>query len=136
MKKIVITNPIPNADEMAKRLGIPEHRVAMIREIMNKPKSRTNLSDEELARIHAAGTTDEYKVTVVMKGARYAVFRWPGGYWWDNGGKHYGGTIYCLALQGHRKFQGGMCDGVLKEWEGRVSKKVLREALEIAEASL
>lgn len=136
MKQIVVKNPVPTADEMAKRLGVPEHRVAMIREIMNKPMPRTGISDEELARIHAAGTTDEHKVKVVMKGTRYAVFHWPGGYWSDNGGRHYGQATYCLALQGHRRFQSGMCDGILKEWEGRVSKKVLADALKEAESSL
>ena len=135
MKKLVINNPVPTAEELAAKLGLPEHRVATIREIMSKPKRRTNLSDEELARTHAWGTTQESKVTVVMKGARYAVFRWPGEYWSDNGGRHYGQACYCLALQGERRFQSGMCDGVLKEWEGRVSKKVLAQALKDAEES-
>ena len=96
-------------------------------------RSGAQMTDQELARIHASGTTDESKVTVVMKGTRYAVFRWPGGYWWDNGGKHYGSTTYCLAVMGKRRFSH---DGVvIKEWEGRVSKKVLAQALKDAEES-
>ena len=68
-----------------------------------------------------------------MQGERYAIFRWPGGYWYDNGGPHYGRVTYCLAVKGKRRF--GHDNPVVKEWDGRVSKKLLRAALDEAERS-
>jgi hypothetical protein len=91
-------------------------------------------TDQELADIHAEGTTDYGKVRMIMQGERYAIFRWPGGYWWDNGGKHYGSVNYCLALKGERRFGFRRANTVTKEWEGRVSKRELRKALDEAEA--
>jgi hypothetical protein len=92
------------------------------------------MTDQELADIHSQGTTDFGKVRLVMQGDRYAIFRWPGGPWWDNGGRHYGQVSYCLALKG------APCHGrdrrpVLKEWWGRVPKKELQKALAEAEVS-
>jgi hypothetical protein len=40
-RSVIITTPIPTADEMAKRLGMGKKRVAEIREIMRKAPSRS-----------------------------------------------------------------------------------------------
>ena len=90
------------------------------------------MTDKKLAAIHAYGTTQASKVTVKMKSEHYAIFHWPGSYWSDNGGRHYGQATYCLQLKGVRHFGSG--PRPLQEWEGRVSKKVLVKALEDAEA--
>ena len=89
------------------------------------------MNDKELADIHSAGTTEKGKVTVTMQSEHYAIFHWPGGYWSDIGGRHYGQSCYCLALKGTRRF--GSSSHVLREWHGRVSKKLLAAALKEAE---
>ena len=39
-RSVIITTPIPTADEMAKRLGMGKKRVAMIREIVHKNSAK------------------------------------------------------------------------------------------------
>jgi hypothetical protein len=39
-RSVVITTPIPTADEMAKRLGMGKKRVATIREIVHKNSAK------------------------------------------------------------------------------------------------
>ena len=92
----------------------------------------TEMTDKELAAIHAYGTTHAHTVTVKMKSEHYAIFHWPGSYWSDNGGRHYGQATYVLQLKGDRHYGSG--SRPVQEWEGRVSKKLLAEALALAEA--
>jgi hypothetical protein len=39
-RSVIITTPIPTADEIAKRLGMGKKRVAMIREIVRKNSAK------------------------------------------------------------------------------------------------
>lgn len=43
------------------------------------------------------GLASARHIRILLEGQRYAVVQDPGTYWFDNGGKHYGGTEYWLV---------------------------------------
>ncbi len=92
------------------------------------------MTDTELIDAFARGTTDHHITSVVMKSKRFVIFRIPGHTYWADmmNPSAYARSQYILMRQGEWILRYTF----RKEWEGRVSKKVLAQALEEAENSL
>jgi hypothetical protein len=89
------------------------------------------LTDQELIDAFSRGTTDHHHTTLVMRGKRFAIFHIPGRkYFSGRGSQAYARSQNVLIEQGKFCMRGPL----LKEWEGRVSKKELRKALDEAES--
>ncbi len=92
------------------------------------------MTDIELIDAFASGTTERHITSVVMKGEHFVVFKIPGHTYWASvmEPSAYVRSRCVLVPQG----QWMLRTTFKKEWEGRVSKKVLAQALEEAENSL
>lgn len=130
MKPYIVKGPVPTAEEMGKRLGMSKARVRRIRVIMEqKPKT-----DQELIDAFSRGTTEHRITSVVMRSDHFVIFRIPGHKYWSSlmEPSAYARSQHILMRQGEWMFR----YTYKKEWEGRVSKRVLAEALKEAENSL
>jgi hypothetical protein len=85
-------------------------------------------TDQELIDAFARGTTDHGITKVVMRGEHFVIFRIPGHTYWSSVMKPsaYARSTHVLIRQGEWWMRGK----IIKEWEGRVSKKVLKAALD------
>ena len=92
------------------------------------------MTDTELIDAFARGTTDQHITSVVMKSKRFVIFKIPGHTYWSSimEPSAYAPVQHVLIRQG----EWWLRSTTRKEWEGRVSKKVLAQALEEAENSL
>ena len=93
----------------------------------------SNLTDQELIYAFARGTTAHHHTKVVMRGKRFVIFHIPGHKYWSSMmvPSAYAPSQHILIPQGVWMLSCTPC--FKKEWEGRVSKKELQQALEEAE---
>jgi hypothetical protein len=90
------------------------------------------LTDQELIDAYASGLSEHRMTKLVMRGERFAIFRIPGHRFMNGQISQYGRSDHTLIRQGESWLRGK----AIKTWEGRVSKKELRKALDEAEATL
>jgi len=87
------------------------------------------MTDQELIRAYASGTTDLDRAKIVMQSENFVVFKVPGHTEWSGVGMR---SYYASSTVLIRK--GEWClKGDRREWYGRVSKKVLKEELDKAQ---
>jgi hypothetical protein len=87
------------------------------------------MTDQELIRAYASGTTDLDRAKIVMQSENFIVFKVPGHTDWAGVGmRDYYATHTVLIRKGE-----WCLNGDRREWYGRISKKVLKEALDKAQ---
>ena len=88
-------------------------------------------TDEELVDEYMHGTVEKQYTSVVARGKRFVIFKTRGHHYWSDimNPSAYAPVEHVLIRQGEWCLRGKK----IKEWEGRVSKKVLLAALEEAE---
>jgi len=96
---------------------------------MSKPAR--NLTDQELVDHFGSGTEERQYMTVASQSANFVVFKVAGHKYWSNvmDPSAYARVRYILAARGDTwlRYSG------TREWEGRISKKIIREALRRSE---
>lgn len=87
------------------------------------------MTDQELIQTYASGTTDRYHLKVVMQSDHFVIFRRPGHTDWSGvGSRDYYASHTCLIRKGEWCLKGDRTT-----WYGRVSKNILKAALDKAE---
>jgi hypothetical protein len=85
--------------------------------------------DSEILHAFGSGTTDYYRNIIVMQSAEFVVIRTPGHSDWESvGARAYYPTHTVLIRKGEWCLRGSR-----EEWHGRVSKKILKSRLDIAQ---
>ncbi len=100
-------------------------------EAERKAQRAQEAKDREIIRSYAGGTTDLDRTKIVMQSENFVVFKTPGHTDWSGVGmRDYYASHTCLIRKGE-----WCLNGDRREWYGRISKKVLQEALDKAQAS-
>jgi hypothetical protein len=87
------------------------------------------MTDQELIDAYAHGTTDLYRVKIVMQSTNFIVFRTPGHTDWAGvGSRAYYASHTVLTKKGE-----WCLNGDRTEWYGKVKKATLKAALDKAE---
>lgn len=89
---------------------------------------------EWLRRI-SYGLSDAKKNIVLAENDHSAIVKLPGGFWSDNGGRHYGEVSYMLVRKDARASV-GLIEGKELQSGGRVGKKKLAEWSKLLEGDL
>src|SRR5271157_1346539 len=88
------------------------------------------MTDQEILHSYGSGTTDLGRNVIVMQSEDFVVIRMPGHSDWSGvGSRDYYPSHTCLLRKGEWCLRGDR-----EEWHGRVSKKILKERLDLAQA--
>ena len=88
------------------------------------------MTDQEILHAYGSGTTDLNRNVIVMQSDDFVVICTPGHADWSGvGSRDYYPSHTCLLCKGEWCLRGDR-----EEWHGRVSKKVLKERLDAAQA--
>ena len=97
---------------------------------MNKKLFYQNATDKELIHAFSVGIEEGQYTTVVMRSPRFVIFKIAGHSAWAGvGSREYVKTKHVLVQKGHW----WMSNIPKREWEGRVQKGTLKEALRRSE---